>query len=1558
MTRRPGPPTLAPPRQGATAFSLGSSASVSSTVTPGLPPPITASSAAGLLLSFIYYPQETTLYRTGFRASWTELCPPADPGGGSGGGPLVRADEVRVRLSNLTVVDNEAAQQGGGLFLSNQAGFTGRRAAIVTLANSTVSRNTAGGDGGALSAANATRLQVEAVAFENNTAVTGSGGAVAASFLPLLSLRACTFSGNSAGYFGGALAASFTPAAVALGSFAGNQATSAGGAVFSSHSPLLNVSATRFWDNRAFGVVAAGGAVLAVNVSAVNFDSADFQRNSVVETQLAGAPAVGAAAFSWPVGRGGAVLVHVASALSARDVLAAGGAAAAAALPSVRMANTTVAGSSAFSDGGGLAFSGPIVGRVRARARSRASPAGQAPLSMTHRVGKPAASAPRTLSRRTPDPSLSARAATQLENVTVADNVALSASGGGLSSWGAQLDLLSCSFLRNAVRGVPAKPCNRNYCEGGALRAAPGSAITCRRCTVQGNWAEQAGGAAIVEQGAALAVSDSLLEGNAAGDGGGTFAAEGGRLSLSDCVVRNSSAFLGALIAFDATTAGPAALEQALSLRGLTVEGMRATGGALFAVYDGNTSFAEPACDGCSFSDLAADFGPRVATEAASLSVAEPRRLTVHSGAPFDVSAHLFDAFGQRIVEYRKALSTLECAHRHPGNASAVVLPCSPTQTRGAAIALYGQGGVTFRRVAVAAAPGDSVLLVLAIAGLSAQLEFTVEPCRFLEQYDAARGECACVDSAVRDAAGACTCPGAHSLAAVTLPSGEASSACVATEPKDWTAVIAGVTVGGGVALIAGVVLAAALWARRAVARRLLLDAVNQKQIMNELNDALAIADNEEKMALAALWSLKSLLPSAAGISVAVFGDERGGMSVIACEVSAKTDAARRALRTAVMTGGRTATQTSLGGEVAPAPASRVAATPMSPSWVAPASGLFGAFKRPSNPRRTTDRTTERISERGADRGQLVDAHGNRGTDPGRSSDQPVRPTEPSRGTDPGRPSAADGGEAGVGVGVRESGDTSVSGGAAAAQKLRELSSTHSTQHHRSARRSVASSIASADSTPADGDGAGAGIRDVRRPSGLSESHGEGTFRGPMPSDRPPAYGRFSSAGQRIDASTLTSAEFAAINQEVVDSLDFPKGVQQFPDWAAPSGPLHSVRAITAPLVAGPVTVGSVTVHFDSLAVDERLLSAVPDFCSTVGGAVFVFRALCEGTGFMEQRSHPSTRPSQSHHRVSDRSSSDPLDAVDVRGGIVRAGGALFGRTRSVADNPHPPSRSLRLTQSMGGASSGTGPPDPARRVSIDAEARGADDQDAFALLDAENPEKVSQLHRWDLDAWDLDNAELCSLVVHMFHHQGLLKRFGLRPIVLEDFIDAVKDHYRRASGARRGARRLRSWQRGRVSSACEAQGTGRRAGGCEFGRTERSLPPRLSSAGTTRSTAGATPSQVRENARAPSPLPSRAVPPHLALAASEPPSPAPPSPPRAVTHTAWRLLALSATLRDVLSDQERFALLLSALCHDLEHTGTTNAYHINAGTDLALMYNDKHVLVRRPPPLAQQTPG
>lgn len=66
------------------------------------------------------------------------------------------------------------------------------------------------------------------------------------------------------------------------------------------------------------------------------------------------------------------------------------------------------------------------------------------------------------------------------------------------------------------------------------------------------------------------------------------------------------------------------------------------------------------------------------------------------------------------------------------------------------------------------------------------------------------------------------------------------------------------------------------------------------------------------------------------------------------------------------------------------------------------------------------------------------------------------------------------------------------------------------------------------------------------------------------------------------------------------------------------------------------------------------------------------------------------------------------------------------------------------------------------------------------------------------------------------------------------------------------------------------------------------------------------------------------------------------------VAHAAWRMLDGGRLLEEgsgPLHPLDGLVLLLSALCHDLEHTGRTNAFEIATRSPLALLYNDHSVL-------------
>jgi len=62
------------------------------------------------------------------------------------------------------------------------------------------------------------------------------------------------------------------------------------------------------------------------------------------------------------------------------------------------------------------------------------------------------------------------------------------------------------------------------------------------------------------------------------------------------------------------------------------------------------------------------------------------------------------------------------------------------------------------------------------------------------------------------------------------------------------------------------------------------------------------------------------------------------------------------------------------------------------------------------------------------------------------------------------------------------------------------------------------------------------------------------------------------------------------------------------------------------------------------------------------------------------------------------------------------------------------------------------------------------------------------------------------------------------------------------------------------------------------------------------------------------------------------------------VTHGVYRLLRVCAG-EAYLSSSERYALLISAVCHDVGHPGLNNTFLIETAHELALRYNDKSPL-------------
>ena len=63
------------------------------------------------------------------------------------------------------------------------------------------------------------------------------------------------------------------------------------------------------------------------------------------------------------------------------------------------------------------------------------------------------------------------------------------------------------------------------------------------------------------------------------------------------------------------------------------------------------------------------------------------------------------------------------------------------------------------------------------------------------------------------------------------------------------------------------------------------------------------------------------------------------------------------------------------------------------------------------------------------------------------------------------------------------------------------------------------------------------------------------------------------------------------------------------------------------------------------------------------------------------------------------------------------------------------------------------------------------------------------------------------------------------------------------------------------------------------------------------------------------------------------------------IQHACWLFLNDVSVRDGLLEDIDVLSLLLAAICHDLEHPGTTNAFQVNTASVLALRYNDVSVL-------------
>ena len=67
------------------------------------------------------------------------------------------------------------------------------------------------------------------------------------------------------------------------------------------------------------------------------------------------------------------------------------------------------------------------------------------------------------------------------------------------------------------------------------------------------------------------------------------------------------------------------------------------------------------------------------------------------------------------------------------------------------------------------------------------------------------------------------------------------------------------------------------------------------------------------------------------------------------------------------------------------------------------------------------------------------------------------------------------------------------------------------------------------------------------------------------------------------------------------------------------------------------------------------------------------------------------------------------------------------------------------------------------------------------------------------------------------------------------------------------------------------------------------------------------------------------------------------------MAHFAYLVLKNSRLLEaGVLSSLEAFALLIAAMCHDLDHRGTNNSYQISSNSVLACLYSSEGSVMER----------
>ena len=219
--------------------------------------------------------------------------------------------------------------------------------------------------------------------------------------------------------------------------------------------------------------------------------------------------------------------------------------------------------------------------------------------------------------------------------------------------------------------------------------------------------------------------------------------------------------------------------------------------------------------------------------------------------------------------------------------------------------------------------------------------------------------------------------------------------------------------------------------------------------------------------------------------------------------------------------------------------------------------------------------------------------------------------------------------------------------------------------------------------------------------------------------------------GTSVHRACHSAARGAA--SSVLDSRNCDGGLACFADWAAASGGgVAASRALTVPLMAGPVVVGFATVYLTLFHADDgggadSLHAVLREAAGVVGGALFVRRAFA------------------------------------------------INRDGDLRPTPYATAQQQRL--SAGGASADAA--DDAGACSTPACYPGSDaDAVALALLDARRAADCVTLDSWSLDVFALPDDDLPRLLAAMLHSLGLFRRFQLSPSAFADFVADTATHY------------------------------------------------------------------------------------------------------------------------------------------------------------------------------------